>query len=94
MTGRDEANAFENREYVKLHQSTLRKVDILSSIADRAWKQELKTNAKWKDIYGSSVVGFVETVTDHWLYKVLGFVGIVATLLGLVFGIIPLLKNK
>lgn len=94
LTGKDEATAFENREYVKLHQSTLRKVDILSSIANRAWKQDLKTSAKWKDMYGSNIVAFVEIVTDHWLYKVLGFTGIVATLLGLVFGIIPLIQKK
>lgn len=66
----------------------------MSSIADRAWKQDLKTNATKKDMYGSSLVGFVELGKDHWLYAILGFIGIIATLLGLVFGIIPLLQNK
>ena len=31
----DEAITFQNKEYIKLHQSTLRKVDILSNIVDR-----------------------------------------------------------
>jgi len=32
LSGADEAKAFEEKEFVKLHQSTLRKVDILSNL--------------------------------------------------------------
>jgi hypothetical protein len=93
LSGKDEALAFERKDYVKLHQSTLRKVDILSSIANRAWKQTLKTNANWKEMYGSNIVALVEKMTEHWTYKVLGFIGILASLLGLL-GLIPLFQSK
>ncbi len=36
LTGPQEAEAFENRNYVGLHQSTLRKVDVIANIAQRA----------------------------------------------------------
>ena len=82
LPGADEAAAFEKRAYVKLHQSTLRKVDVLASIAARAWDGTLKTNAKRAGMYGNAFAGWVESITDHWLYKVLGFVGILASILG------------
>ena len=36
MSGEEEAIAFENSEYVRLHQSTLSKVDALMNIAEAA----------------------------------------------------------
>ena len=42
LKGEDEAKAFENGEYVKMHQSTLRKVDILSAISGQAADSTLK----------------------------------------------------
>ena len=36
LTGKAEAEAFEHREYIKLHQSTLRKVDVIANIIQRA----------------------------------------------------------
>ncbi|MDQ1610933.1 MAG: hypothetical protein QOG00_864 [Pyrinomonadaceae bacterium] len=82
LSGREEAEAFEKKDYVKLHQSTLRKVDVMTTIAERAWNKSLTTNARLKDIYGSNVIGIVEKVTDHWLFKVLGIFGIIASIVG------------
>ena len=36
MTGSQEADAFEQQNFVGLHQSTLRKVDIIANILSRA----------------------------------------------------------
>lgn len=47
MTGAEEAEAFEKHEYYKLHQSTLRKVDVLANIAQLAMDNALKTNATY-----------------------------------------------
>jgi hypothetical protein len=82
LTGSQEAEAFENKEYVKLHRSTLRKVDVIRNIADMEWDGTLKTQAKWREEYGTSIVGIVESSTDHWLFKVLGVVGIIASIIG------------
>ncbi len=77
LTGAEEAQAFDNKEYVKLHQSTLRKVDILGRTADGT----IRTNSKWYEIYGIHPKVLVELVTEHWVCGILGFVVLVWSLL-------------
>ncbi len=67
LKGVDESTAFDNKEYLKLHKSTLRKVDIIDSIIDRAYKNELKVNAKTKHIYGLTIPGIIEIVKNNWI---------------------------
>ena len=67
LLGSEEAQAFENKEYVKLHQSTLRKVDIIDDILKRSAEGLLKTNATWKDIHGISLQGLYQLTKDNWL---------------------------
>uniref|UniRef100_A0A832DK24 Uncharacterized protein n=1 Tax=Ignavibacterium album TaxID=591197 RepID=A0A832DK24_9BACT len=67
LKGVDESSAFDNKEYLKLHKSTLRKVDIIDSIIDRADKNELKVCAKKKHIYGLTIPGLIEIVKNNWL---------------------------
>ncbi len=67
LVGADEAKAFDNREYVKLHQSTLRKVDVLANIAERADSGTLKTNGTWWEIHGGSLGAVFEWLREHWL---------------------------
>jgi hypothetical protein len=44
LTGQAEALAFEAGELNLMHQSTIRKVEVISTIANRAWQGDLKTN--------------------------------------------------
>ncbi|MBT1706417.1 hypothetical protein [Chryseosolibacter indicus] len=67
LKGSDEAKAYEDKKYLELHQSTLRKVDIMDSIVDRTDKNELKVNVKKKDIYGLTLPGIVEIVKNNWM---------------------------
>ena len=83
LPGPDEARAFAGGEYVSMHQSTLRKVDGIATVLAKTWDDTLKTHASWKDKYGTTIGGFVEAVTDTWWYKLLGFIGIIASLVGL-----------
>ncbi len=83
LTGEEEAKAFENREYVRLHQFTLRKVDILADIAGRAADGILKTDARLKEIYGGYFLAFTELMREHWLFTLLGVVGAIASIVGL-----------
>ena len=71
LTGKEEAEAFEKHEYVKLHQSTLSKVDIYNNLLDRAIKGTLKTNAKWYEIYGITPQGIFEYCKDMWWIQLL-----------------------
>lgn len=89
LTGSDEAQAFNNKEYVRLHFSTLRKVDILANIADRADQGLLKTNSSWKDDLKCVPQMTGEWFKENWLASlILGFVSII----GLIIGIIQLVK--
>lgn len=67
LTGKQEADAFENKQFVKLHQSTLRKVDILANIASRAHAGDLKTLASWWELNGRSLKAVGEWLKEHWL---------------------------
>ena len=67
LTGKEEADAFESKEYLKLHISTLRKNDIIETIIDRVDKNEIKINTSKKDIYGLSIPGIIEIVRNSWM---------------------------
>jgi hypothetical protein len=85
LTGANEAIAFENQEYVKLHQSTLRKVDILANILERADNKSLKTNSTWKDLYGNYPEAIGEFLQENWVISLIAFVSAVAGLIALFF---------
>ena len=67
MTGKQEAEAFDKKEFVKLHQSTLRKVDTLANIFDRASNKQLKTNSTWADRNGFKPAVVGELAKEHWV---------------------------
>jgi hypothetical protein len=67
LSGAQEAGAFLSKEFVKLHQSTLRKVDVLANIADRAHRSELATLSTWWDRNGQSLKRAIEWLKEHWL---------------------------
>lgn len=84
MGGAYEAQAFKNKEYIKLHQSTLSKADAFANLIDRAANNTLKTNAKWKEIYGFSVNGILEFLRANWWGQLILFV--IATAIGILAG--------
>ncbi|MEE3715714.1 hypothetical protein V2H45_03020 [Tumidithrix elongata RA019] len=65
LNGKDEAEAFDKKQYVKLHQSTLRKVDVLSSIIERTADGSLKTNSKKRDLYGNYFTALTELIKEN-----------------------------
>lgn len=79
LKGDEEAKAFEQKEYVKLHQSTLRKVDVLATLAGRLADGSIKTNAKIWDVYGISLRGIGEIIKDHWLIALIVFIITIVT---------------
>jgi hypothetical protein len=82
LNGEQEAKAFEDKEFVKLHQSTLAKVDVIENILKLTAEENLKTKSKLKDIYGISPQGLYELSKDNWLYSLILI--ILSTLLGIV----------
>jgi hypothetical protein len=76
LTGAQEAEAFKQKDYVALHQSTLRKVDILHSITERAYRRTLQTDASWWVRHGGRLrlvaMWVVENKTLIFVLTVLG----------------------
>jgi len=92
LTGKEEALCFEKKEFVKLHQSTLRKVDIMNTIFERTLDNSLMTDARITDIYGISFQGLFLLIQENWIVALLASLitlivgGIISTFMGNIFG--------
>lgn len=84
LTGKDEAEAFEKGEYVKLHQSTLRKVDVMANLLERVFDGSLKTSSTWQERTGFHPAVVIELVKEHWVWSLIvgavAAIGLVASL--------------
>lgn len=69
LDGKSESVAFQDKKYVQLHHSSLRKVNIMESIVEKVMDNSLKTNSKWHEEYGLSPQGIFETAKENWLYN-------------------------
>jgi len=83
LVGKDEPAAFENREYLSLHMSTLRKVEIINRLLTAYQNGNLKHNARIKEVYGVSVLGIISLVKESpplWIvWSILVFIiGVIA----------------
>ena len=79
LSGGDEAAAFEDKDYLKLHQSTLRKVNLMGHILEKAADNKLKTNASWRDQYGFYPIAIVEFIREHWIWSLVVIASIATT---------------
>ncbi len=67
LTGKQEGEAFEQRRFLDLHISTLRKVELIDRVLILEEKGKLKVNSKFYEIYGLSPQAIVEIVQSHWV---------------------------
>lgn len=82
LTGKEEAIALKNKEYMSIHQSTLRKADCLAVVFNNIAEGTLKTKAKWKDTITFHPKIIIEVVKEHWIWTLFT---IIATILGFVY---------
>lgn len=75
LQGAEEAASFVNGEFIKLQQSTLRKVDVLANVFDRAHDKSLKTRASFMDMYGIHPVALLEITRNNPVVTGLIFLG-------------------
>jgi hypothetical protein len=64
LTGKEEAKAFENKEYLLLHMSTLRKVEVIDRLLSAYQSKKLKQNARIFEIYDFSIPGIIYYVKE------------------------------
>ena len=91
LSGKDEAYAFKDRKFLALHQSTLRKVDVLSSLLEAAVSGTRKTKAGFWDVHGGSI----RLVWEKCLWTPVGkLLSLLLIVLGLVEWINPDAKTQ
>ncbi|MGS4346274.1 hypothetical protein ACKUSY_11905 [Myroides odoratus] len=82
LPGAEEADAFKSKEFLKLHASTLRKVDVMSAIITKVNNNKLITKSKLIDIYGITPIGIQEIIQNNWILKAL--VSLILFILGVI----------
>jgi len=80
LTGPQEAEAFEKRNFVGLHQSTLRKVDVIANLADRAHSRQLKTNTTWWEMHGGRVRTVLNWMAENRTFQLIAGLASIAGL--------------
>jgi hypothetical protein len=83
LTGEEEAKCFNNKEWLKLHNSTLCKVKLFKFIIEKTYSKKLKVKSNVFEIYGISVKGLNEIINNNIYLKIvwwvvlmiLGFIG-------------------
>ncbi|WP_304596512.1 hypothetical protein [Adlercreutzia caecimuris] len=73
LTGAQEAEAFDKHEYVKLHQSTLRKANCIASLVDMSAEGKLQVCTPWYETYGTTPQGIYELLRNKWWFALLTF---------------------
>jgi hypothetical protein len=71
MSGAQEAAAFKNGNFVGLHQSTLRKVDVAAGIAGLVHDQALKTDTTWWQMHGGRVRTALIWMTENKTFQLI-----------------------
>ena len=74
LSGKEEAQAFDDGEFVKLHQSTLRKVDVIANVFERASEGSLATTANWWHLNGGRLISVTNYIGTHPLLSILGII--------------------
>lgn len=87
LNGQQEAMAFKNKEYLKLHQSTLRKVDVMSNLLERVLDGSIKTQASWVERHGIHPKILVEIVSQHWIWSLVVIISVILSLVIVVVGL-------
>jgi len=94
LKGAEEAVAFEKGEYLKLHRSTLRKIDNLANIFEQAHGKSLAVNSSFWEIHGISIKVTIEYIKEHWVISLLSVLGIIAMFILRAYDLINLFTNK
>jgi hypothetical protein len=90
LSGAAEAQAFDERNFVALHRSALRKADVLANIAYRSFDRTLRTNTTWWQLHGGRIRSVVAWLAANPLLTILASI---ASLAGLVVAVLTLLAR-
>lgn len=85
LNGEEEGVAFKDADYVKLHRSTLKKVDAIYNILDLAYLNELQTDASFVDKNGGKFMLIPYLVKEHCIIStILIIIGAITSIIEVV----------
>lgn len=90
MPGAEEVEAFDNGEYVKLHQSTLSKVDAITNLAEVAVEDRLISDNSYFVKKGLTVGTIGHLVKDHPIFIVMSISTVILALVADAWNVINL----
>jgi len=67
MPGKQEAIAFDSKNFKALHMSTMRKVEIIDRLLTAHIRGKLKYAVSLKDVYDLTIPGIYGLIRDSWL---------------------------
>lgn len=73
LPGEAEPKAFEAGDYLKVQESTLRKLEIFNCIFELARRKKLKTDTSWLDTSRLHPLLILDTIKRHWLVTLILF---------------------
>lgn len=82
LSGKDEADAFSNREFVKLHQSTLSKADAISNLAEYAAQERLRCDNGYFKRRGINFGTAGSIIKDHPIFIAISVIAAILAFLG------------
>lgn len=71
LNGKQELEAWENQDFVRLHQSTLRKVDILSNLLNKIHNKKLKNMTPCREKLYLHPKIIIEKLKEHWIISLI-----------------------
>jgi hypothetical protein len=74
LTGKEESEAFKNKEFIRMNTSTIAKVGFFSFVISSAQKGKLKTS-------GHGILNFVDRLLESRIARLLAALGVLITLL-------------
>lgn len=93
LDGAEEGEAFQNKDYVTLHRSTLKKVDAIYNLLDLAYLGKLKTKATFIDKNGGLFMIIPYFILENpYVATFITIFGFIFGLTGLVISILSLVK--
>ena len=90
LFNQQEAEAFENKQYIALHRSTARKVDIFANIIQRIDNNILKTNTSYWEQHGGKWLGIFKFFNSN---PVVGGIIALFTLIGIITTVVNFFSN-
>lgn len=85
LSGKEEAEAFDNKNYIALHRSTCRKVDVFANIIERVQNKSLKTNTSYWEQNGGKFISIFKFFHTNSIIG--GIIAISAFISAIIYGI-------